>query len=317
MTDTLGMRALGEVDLDVLESVYVHRLLTTPQLRRLHTPAGETRDPRWMQKRMAALARRGLVTWRYHRGRSYGRRCWFVTQAGADSLEALAGDGTHRRVLVTPEGAAGIHQAHTLAVNEVGLAFAEWAKHHGDECGPLAWEHEVAHRLRDGSGGVRAGDVLVADAVLHYTAYYGGGRTSLLYRFVELDRATTTAQQLGEKLRRYVAYSRYVPANAPDGQPAWQSRYPGLPAVLLVLTGKPRHLLERRRRMLAALTHVDPVLANAERPGMFTALLEDLQTHGPFAGVFRRVDAPDTPVDVVGSPATDPLSAVAAAEEVA
>lgn len=72
---------------------------------------------------------------------------------------------------------------------------------------------------------------------------------------------------------------------------AWRRRYPGLPGVVVVLDGKPRHLLERRLAMLATVARVDPVLRDADAPTISLALLEDLQRHGPFAGVRPRAPA--------------------------
>lgn len=293
-------RPLRENELEVLESIYAHRLLTTHQLWELHIPAGETRTHAWMRGIVAHLRTRGLARSTRRRGDT-PLLCWYVTEAGADVIESVTTRLRTRRVLLTELGAAGMHQSHTLAVNAVGIAFATWAKQLGHECGHLAWENEVAHRIGDGRGGVRGGDLLVADAVLHYAAYVRG-RTTLLYRFVELDRATMSVQELGEKLRRYVTYASYVPRDADDGRPAWQLRYPGMPGVLLVLTGKPRHLLERRRQMVHAMCQLDPMVRDADTPAISVVLLEDLQREGPFAGVFRRVDAPHTPVDVIGRP---------------
>lgn len=297
-------RSLRETELEVLESLYAHRLLTTHQLCELHTPPGQTREGSWMRRIVAYLRTRGLAASTRRRGDT-PLRCWYVTEAGAEVIESVTTRLRTRRVLLTEDGAAGMHQSHTLAVNDVGIAFSTWAKRLGHECGHLAWENEVAHRIGDGRGGVRGGDLLVADAMLHYAAY-ARGRTTLLYRFVELDRATMSVQELGEKLRRYVTYADYVPRDAADGRPAWQLRYPGMPGVLLVLTGKPRHLLERRRQMVFALAQLDPMLQDADRPTISVVLLEDLQRQGPFAGVFRRVDAPHTPVDVVGRPVGEP-----------
>ncbi|MEX2620255.1 MAG: replication-relaxation family protein [Egibacteraceae bacterium] len=303
-TITPPTRPLRAGEIEVLESIYAHRLLTTHQLWELHTPAGETRDPSWMRHIVAHLRRRGLVRSTRWRG-DRQLRCWYVTEAGADTIEAVTTRLRSRRVLLTADGAAGMHQSHTLAVNDVGIAFATWAKTLGHECGHLAWENEVAHRIGDGNRGVRGGDLLVADAMLHYAALVGG-RTTLLYRFVELDRATMSVQELGEKLRRYVTYETYVPRDAHDGRPAWQQRYPGMPGVVLVLTGKPRRLLERRRAMLFAVCHLDPTIREAidqgRAPSVSVVLLEDLQREGPFAGVFLRPGAPDTPVNVIGRP---------------
>lgn len=297
MSATTASRPLRPTELDALESIHAHRLLTTTQLHRLHTPAGETRQDRWMQRIVAHLRDRDLVA-------SVGRHgnprlaCWYATQRGADAIEA-AGTGPGRRVLVTPDGADGMLQSHTLAVNDVGIALATWARRLGHECGPLAWEHEVAHRISDTRPGAAGhGDWLIADALVHY-ALRDRGRIALIYRFLELDRATMSPQDVGEKLRRYVRYARYTPKDSRTGRPAWQDRYPGLPGVLVVLTGKPRPRLDARRDMLIALCRLDPAIRDADAPAISICLLADLQQHGPFAAIFTRPDE-DEPVDLLG-----------------
>ena len=296
MTASTPSRPLRPTELDVLESVHAHRLLTTQQLHQLHTPPGQTRQERWMQRIVAHLRGRGLIA-------SVGRHgtprlaCWYATERGADAIEVANPRPGGRRVLVTPDGADGMLQSHTLAVNDVGIAFATWAARHGHECGPLAWEHEVAHRISDRRPGA-GGDWLVADALLHY-ALADRGRIALIYRFVELDRATMAPQEVGDKLRRYVRYGRYVAKDSPHGRPAWQERYPGLPGVLVVLTGKPRPRLEARRDMLVALCRLDPVIREADAPAISICLLTDLQNHGPFSPIFIRAQE-DAPVDLLG-----------------
>jgi hypothetical protein len=53
-----------------------------------------------------------------------------------------------RRKLLSPMDARGPLRAHTLAVNDVGIAFLKAARPRAeDECGPLAWRHEVAHPI--------------------------------------------------------------------------------------------------------------------------------------------------------------------------
>lgn len=300
-------RPLRDLELDVLESAYTHRLLSTLQLRELHTPPGHTRGLRWMQQIAAHLHRRGLLDWVRHRDHP-GLNCWYVTAEGADVVEAAGPHVGARRMLLTPDSAGGMLQRHTLAVNDVGIAFVRWAGRHGHDCDHRSWRHEVAHRTSDQPG---RGELLVADALLHY-AMHTRGRTTLVYRFVELDRATMTVQQLGDKLRRYVRYATYRPRQPDDAGLAWRRRYPGLPGVVVVLDGKPRHLLERRLAMLAAVARVDPVLRDADAPTISLALLEDLQRHGPFAGVLRRLQAPDQPIDLLGQAVTDlgePLAA--------
>lgn len=294
--------ALHEHELAVLNSVYEHRMLTTIQLTQLHSPSER---PRWLRAVTARLRALGLLDYVEERSRRQ-LRCWFVTAAGADAVEVIPTGQRSRRVLVTTVGAASQLQAHTLAVNDVGIAFVRWARHYGHECGPLAWRNEVAHRIGDGGGGVRAGDLLVADAVIDYAAADDHGRVRFVTRFVELDRATMSVQEVGEKLRRYVQYADYVPKNDPDGRRAWQRRYPALPGAVMVLTGASRQRLLTRRHMILALCASDPQLAEATTPTIAVTLLEELQRHGPFAGVFRRPGDPDGAVDLLGRPLDPP-----------
>lgn len=296
-------RPLRETEFEVLESIYAHRLMTTLQLRQLHAPGGATRTQRWMQQIVAYLHRRGLVAWVGRRGCPQ-LRCWYTTDAGAAVVDVAATRPHRRRVLVSADGAAGSLQSHTLAVNDVGVAFATWAKQLGHECGYLAWEHEVAHRISDRRG-LRDGDLLIVDALLHYGAMLGG-RVTLIYRFIELDRATMSTQEVGAKLRRYVTYSRYVPQGVDDGHEAWRDRYPGLPGVVVVLADKPRRSLLSRQQMLVGMCQIDPLIREAEAPSISIALLEDLQRHGPFAPIFCRPHNPDVPVDLLGRPGPFP-----------
>lgn len=106
-------------------------------------------------------------------------------------------------------------------------------------------------------------------------------------------------QEVGDKPRRYVRHGRYVAKDCPHGRPAWQERYPGLPGVLVVLTGKPRPRLEARRDMLVALCRLDPVIREADAPAISICLLTDLQEHGPFSPIFTR-PGNDAPVDLLG-----------------
>lgn len=288
------VRPLRDVEIEVLESLAVHRLLTTRQLWTLFR-RDDPLSVRWMQRVAAALHKRSAIDWVRHR-EDPRLRCWFLTEVGAELLDQA---GRHRRfprrTLITPDMAAGMLQRHTLAVNDVGIAFAMWARKLGHECDALAWEHEVPHRTSDSAADIAG--LLIVDALLHYTAT-ADRRTMLISRFIELDRATMPVQYVGEKLRRYVAYATYVPAGG--AQPAWQQRYPGLPGLIVVLTGRPRDELLRRRAAIRAQCQVDPVLRDATAPTISIVLLEDLEAQGPFARVFWRPTDPDAPVDLVG-----------------
>lgn len=130
---------------------------------------------------------------------------------------------------------------------------------------------------------------------------------ALISRFVELDRATMSTQEVGAKLRRYIAYARYTPKDRDRGAEAWRQRYPALPGVLVVLAGAPHARLLARRQTLLALCHLDPVIRDAAAPTIAISLLADLQTHGPFAGIFHRPGEGDQPVDLLARPTPTPL----------
>lgn len=305
------MSGSRKLESEVLESLYAHRLLTTHQLLALHTPPGETRSQRWMQLLLGRMRDRGLVASASRHGNPR-LACWYVTETGADVIDAAGACPGFPRVVPSREGAEGALQSHTLAVNDVGVALAGWARVYGHECGHLSWHHEVAHRCSDGQPGQRA-ETVVADALAHYAATDEVGRVMLASRWIELDRATMSTQQVGDKLRRYVRYARYVPKDATDGRPAWQHRYPGLPGVVVVLAGQPRPVLEGRRHRLASLAQLDPLVAGASQPTISLVMLDDLHDCGPFAPIFTRVDRSE-PVDLLGRPATEPEAGELAAE---
>lgn len=75
---------------------------------------------------------------------------------------------------------------HTLAVNDVGIAFVNAARERGDECGPLAWRHEIAYPIT-ARRNRRPGDIVIADALLTYTQQCPDRTLSVHQRFIELD----------------------------------------------------------------------------------------------------------------------------------
>lgn len=285
----------------VLEALYAHRLMTTPQLRLLHTPAGETRTGKWIRELMRDLYDGGFVS----RARRHRRQCyrWYLTEAGAELVEAATATPRDRRVLLSKAGAGGALQSHTLAVNQVGIAFSRWARRLGHDCGPHSWQHEVAHRLDDRR---RGGQLLIPDAVLHYVFREDPSDVAFLYRFVELDRNTMPPQRVGDKLRRYARYaSRMVTVETGGRVPAWQRRYPTLPSLLVVLAGSPRPQLEARRQHLVGLWQADPALQVEAGPPTSVVLLEDLEDCGPLAPIFTPVEAPRRREDLLGRPPAD------------
>jgi len=282
--------SLSDTQANIIASVYQHRLLTTAQIAALHTPGVHVR---WAQRLLRGLEERGWLT--RVQGRPPGRQSlWFVTAAAA---EIEGGDLTARPYRMTAQQATGVLQAHTLAVNDIGVAFVESARRLGHDCTPRDWHHEIAHRVADRAGPGQRSD-LVVDAVLSCTVREAGKESAVL-RFVELDRATESVMTLTGKLRGYAALHAYEPPKIPSW--GWRARYLSFPKVLLVLAGRPEPDLERRRATLLELCRVDPVLARVADPlGISITLLTDLQRHGPFAPVFRRPGNPATPVDLFG-----------------
>lgn len=281
--------SLGERANLALACVHQHRLLSTAQLHELTAP---TTTRRKTQALLAELADRGLLARvRQRTGARGAMNLWHLTPAGADVIYSAPTVAEPRRRVLSAEQAAGPLQHHTLAVNEVGLAFVRAARARGDDCGPLAWRHEIAH-----PAGPKRGDLVIADALLSYLTNEGPPR--LDQRFIELDRATVPAAALATKLARYTALARYRRAGATA--PAWRDHYQALPPVLVVLTGASPARLERRMRAVVALCDTNPRLTTPKEPRICLCTLTDLQSAGPFAAVFRPLDAPSVPVDWLG-----------------
>ena len=288
----------GRAAAAILESLGQHRLLLTRQVRDLHAP-GTSRQ--WANGKLDRLRDAGLAAGTRAPG---GRMLWHLTERGADALEAIPSRAETRRKVIAPEQAVGPLLEHTVAVNEVGIAFVRAARERGDECGPFDWRHEVSHPLGPPPGR-RTPEQLIADAVLSYQFAESGGQTGILYRFVELDRATRSAADLAGRLGRYARfYRRLVPSESSGGPVAlWSRLYPVFPAVLVVLAGRDRDRLEVRRRTVLALLAQDPDLAATPEVEVSICLLEDLVEQGPFASICRTVAAPGKPVDWLGEEA--------------
>jgi len=289
-------RRLGATGVEILESLGQHRLLSTRQVHELHTPATSMR---WTRHLLERLRRNRLVASVAEPG---GRLCWFVTEYGADALEAIPSRAESRRPRVTPEAAAGPLQEHSLAVNEVGLAFVRAARgREDDECGPFDWFHEIAHSLGPPPGR-RAPEQLISDAVLTYQLGEEGGGASVVYRFLELDRANRSAAELARRIGRYARLFRREVEEDSSGSkvPLWETLYPVFPGLLVVLAGRrPDRLIERRATVLA-LCQADHGLASAPEVEVSICLLADLVFAGPFARICRTSTEPGTDVDWLG-----------------
>jgi len=293
MTDHTMTVRLGRTSVDILESVYQHRLLSTRQLHALHAPVNSRR---WLHRQIVRLRDAGLVECVFLPGRL---ALWYITEPGADAIETIGNRAETRRKLIRPEQAAGPLQQHTLAVNQVGVEFVKAARERGDECGPLAWRNEIAHPLGPPPGR-KAPEQLISDAVLTYQRNQPSGRVSFLYRFIELDRATMPVNTLAAKLARYARLYRHTlpGSNALDEPaPLWTQFYPIFPSVLLVLAGASRPRLERRRDALLVLCAHNPDLTGTPEVEIACCLLDDLTEQGPFAAIFRAPGSPRTATD--------------------
>jgi hypothetical protein len=273
---------------EILASLAEHRVLSTPQLAALHFPG---RSLRTAQSALAALTGAGVAAFVTNFGaRGAPRRCWYVTERGAErALEAGLLKEMPR--LLDAEAAGGPLQAHTLAVNDVGIAFAAAARERGEDFGPLGWRHEVAHQLGQGR---RAGR-LIADAVLSYLRLT---ETEVVFeqRFLELDRASLPVGRLATELGRY---GQLLKAQGKGGEPLWRSRYPSFPSVLCVLAGADRAALRRRRDTAIGILQRDSDFTSSPGLSIRFCLAEDLAERGPFAPIFTDARDPKEPVNWV------------------
>jgi Replication-relaxation len=285
---------LGPTAVEMLESVHQHRLLSTRQLHELHSP---TATRRWTQLIAADLQRHGLVAAaRLPRG----MKLLYVTPAGADAVETIGSRTETRRKVVGAEQASGPLQQHTLAVNDVGLCFVQAARERGDDCGPWAWRHEIAHTIGH-QPGQRQAEHVIADALLTYQRTTPE-QTSFHYRLIELDRATMPVDDLATKLGRYARLYRYTlrAEGLADPAPLWRERYSVFPTVLVVLANGTRRRLERRRDVVLALCGQDQELQDVPEVRIDVCLLGDLQNEGPFAPIIHSAAEPDRSVDWLG-----------------
>ena len=265
-----ALQALPAAAGDVLESLYQHRLLSTRQIHQMHTP---TSGLRWTRTILAGLRRHELVD--LVRVADGDGSVYFLTTRGAQAVESITKRTRARRKLVTADDAAGPLRAHTLAVNETGIAFMQAARERKDEeFGALAWEHEVAHPL-----GNR--EWLKADALLTYQQYAPKGELLFHDRLLELDRASEPVEKLAKKLASYARLYHYTPS-------AWRTRYEVFPDVICVLAGATKNVLDRRTQNVLALCQEDRLLQQTPEVGISICLLSDLTAQGPFAAIWRR-----------------------------
>jgi hypothetical protein len=282
---------LSPVAVAMLEGIYQHRLISTAQLRCLYTPEASRY---WTANVVRRLERAGLVASVRRLG---GMKLAYVTPGGADAVQAVP-HAEPRRKLLDEAQAQGPLQRHTLAVNDVGLAFVEAARVRGDGFGPLSWRHELAHPIGPPPGRRRP-EELIADALLTYEEH---GRLGVRfhYRFLELDRNTMPLDLLVAKLVRYARLYRHTVESGKRSVRFWETRYPVLPTVLLVLDGGTRERLRRRRHTVLSLCAEHPDLRRTPQVEISACLLEDLKADGPFAAIWRTKRDPARPVNWLG-----------------
>jgi Replication-relaxation len=289
-------RPLPPVAGSMLAGIYEHRLLSTTQLHALYTPAAQAR---WARQALALLERRGFVD----RIRSPRRlSLWFLTDAGADAVEAGGDRVEFRRRVTSREQAEGPLKKHTIGVNQVGVEFVRAARERGDECGPDSWGNEVAHLISQARGR-RPSELVIADALLTYLQTASDGALALHQRFVELDRGTRTTEQLAGKITRYARLRYYAPPGSGEStpEPMWRSHYRAWPHLLIVLADQSRQKMRQRVQRTLALQASDPAGRVGVIPVSFVAL-DDLCARGPFAPVFFSAQQPEQPVDWLGQP---------------
>jgi hypothetical protein len=284
-------RPLPSVAASMLAGIYQHRLLSTTQLHALYTPQARAR---WTRTVLALLEQRTLVD-RIQSPRRLS--LWFLTDAGAETIEAGGTCVELRRRVTTREQAEGPLKQHTIAVNQVGVAFVLAARQRGDECGPDSWRNEIAHPI-SAARGRRPAELVIADALLTYLETAADGALALHQRFVELDRGTRSTEQLATKISRYTRLRHFTPQTAK--QPLWRTHYRAWPHLLVVLADQSRERMRQRVQRTLALQASDPAGQGAI-PVSFVAL-DDLHRRGPFAPIFLNAQQPEQPVDWLGQP---------------
>jgi hypothetical protein len=281
---------LPSATIEIVASLAAHRALTTEQVRVIHMPGARLR---WSQKVMARIGAAGLAD--HATSIDPPGRLWFATEAGARAVVELGVLPRPPRLLDARE-VVGPLQAHTFAVNEAAISFLRAGRERGDDFGPLAWGHEVAHPLAEGRRRRRTRAV-IADAVLTYLRG-AAGKVFVEHRFLELDRATLPVDALTAELARYADLFR---AAGEDGEQLWRRRYPRFPSVVCVLAGARRELLVRRRDTALALLRAEPQLTRTPEVEIRVCLLEELVAQGPFAPIFRALRDPGHAVDWLGN----------------
>lgn len=279
-------RPLTTHEKEIVASLYLHRLLTTSQIHKLHD---STKHIRATQLRLNRLEERGFVA--HAIGEMPGKQYrWFLTALGAEMAE-LGGDVEIRKFRMDLHRATSAHADHLMAANAFGVALTQAARQHGDRFDHRHWTHEVAHRYGRGPK-----DQLSADSLIIYDVHGDAGVTSER-RFIEIDRGTEPVHALVDKVYAYKLLSRWEPPRKESethlAKRAWSRSYPTFPGVVFVFVGLNRQRAEARATDLAHWCAVDTRLGTTQIDVAVTTL-EAVQAHGPFARICRLVPSEES-----------------------
>ena len=121
-------------------------------------------------------------------------KLWYLAKRGNNAIETIGTRAEHRRKQVSAEQAAGPLRMHTLAVNDVGIAFVNAARERRRvRTVGMATRDRTPHHSQAQQA---PRDMVIADSLLTYTQQCPDRTLSVHQRFIELDRATVPLQAL-------------------------------------------------------------------------------------------------------------------------
>ncbi|MBF6546952.1 replication-relaxation family protein [Nocardia brasiliensis] len=231
---------LSERDLAILIDLQQFRLLTTPQIRRLHFTTGHQTigaATRACTRVLTRLRAHGLIASLNRRiggvRRGSASQTWQLAATGDWVLRQFRGSG-HRRRYHEP---STLFIKHTLAVAELGVLLREAHERKAIELVELKVEGQ-AHRTFVGRNGVK--DVLKPDLrAITATADFEH------HWLIEADRDKEHEPHL---LRKLAAYHRYFNSGR------YQAEYGLFPSVLWVVPGQ-----ARAEQLAALIESTDPL----------------------------------------------------------
>ena len=214
---------LSPLDLQVINLLAVHRVLTTTQLIAITGRAERTIDYRLSR----LLEQRFVARTRPYRDSGSAPFHWWLTAAGT----RLATGDVPKAFKASPNP---LFVAHATATAGVWIALAAGAE-------VVEWRREEAAWEEWSTLGKRhcvAPDALV---VLRLDV---DGEVADAHAFVEVDMGTMTQRRLAAKVARYLAYAK---------DRAWEGRHPHCPALLVLTTSE-----ERATTFLAGVVRQQP-----------------------------------------------------------